>query len=216
MRTLIISHFSNLFRSGNPFEEEIDRGVEYIMPRVHEGMAQELSRPFTADEVMIRLGFPHAFVRLVITCVTSISYSFIVNGCEFGSVIPQRGLRQGDPLSPYLLLFFTEALSSLLLNAERERSIREIAIRNAPRISHLLFANDTLIFSEASRDAMNAVAEMLNTYALASGQSINYNKSTVVYSSNIRFKLQDQLPIILKIQREEKHEKYLGIPAVIG
>ncbi|KAK4382159.1 hypothetical protein Sango_2898800 [Sesamum angolense] len=65
------------------------------------------------EGMLIRLGFHHCFVRLIMLLVSTDSYSFILSGKEFGRVYRQRGLRQENPLSPYLFLFYTEALSYL-------------------------------------------------------------------------------------------------------
>lgn len=67
-------------------------------------------------------------------CVTTITY-------------PSRDLRQGDPLSPYLLLFCVEGLSTMINATERNREIRGISIaRVGTRVNHLLFANDYIVF----------------------------------------------------------------------
>ncbi|KAL0410940.1 UNVERIFIED_CONTAM: putative mitochondrial protein [Sesamum latifolium] len=144
---------------------------------------------------------PLSLLSLTITCLP-----------ELG-----RGLRQGDPLSPYLFLICTEALSSLLSHAEHVGTIPGMAIcRNAPRISHLLFADDTLIFSEATTRSMESISLVLDTFARASGQSINFSKSTVVFSHNVDIDLQITLPTILGIRREDHHDKYLELPTCIG
>ncbi|KAL0301989.1 UNVERIFIED_CONTAM: putative mitochondrial protein [Sesamum radiatum] len=143
--------------------------------------------------VLLRLGFPPRLVDLML-CVSSVCYSFLINGHEFASLTPQRGLRQGDPLSPYLFLLYTEALSSLVGRLEHEGILQGLSVcRNAPPISHILFVDDTLIFSQASEEAMRGVARMLEIYAQALGQAINLNKSFVVFSRNVNVALQDLL-----------------------
>ncbi|KAL0431278.1 UNVERIFIED_CONTAM: putative mitochondrial protein [Sesamum radiatum] len=91
---------------------------------------------------------------------------------KFGWLTPERGLRQGDPLSPYLYMFCAEALSALIRCAEEDGRIKGVAIaRNAPRVSHLLFADDTLIFCQASREKLEEVHRLLGLFAKASGKS---------------------------------------------
>ncbi|KAL5801568.1 hypothetical protein ACOSQ3_033200 [Xanthoceras sorbifolium] len=68
--------------------------------------------------IMSKLGFEDNWIRLIMNCVTSASYSFLINGEARGKVFPSKGIRQGCPLLPYLFLLFAEGLSALLLNAE--------------------------------------------------------------------------------------------------
>ena len=79
-------------------------------------------------------------------------------------------LRQGDPLSPYLFLMCAEGLSALLRKAEGESLIRDISIcRRSPRISHLFFADDSIIFCRATSNEFRALHNLLALYANASG-----------------------------------------------
>ena len=76
----------------------------------------------------------------MMTCVTSATYSIMINGEPKGFVKPTQGLCQGDPFSPYLFLICAEGLSALLRKAERDSLIKGISIcRGGPRIYHLFF-----------------------------------------------------------------------------
>jgi hypothetical protein len=80
-------------------------------------------------------------------CVTTIRYSVRLNNVLLDFFIPSRGLRQGDPLSPYLFLFVADGLSKILQYEVERGALHELKIcRNAPSISHLLFTDDTLLF----------------------------------------------------------------------
>jgi len=63
---------------------------------------------------MLRMGFDERWVELIMKCVRTASFSFLVNGVLQGHLLPNRGIRQGGPLSPYLFLFCTEGLTGLL------------------------------------------------------------------------------------------------------
>ncbi|KAL0407261.1 UNVERIFIED_CONTAM: putative mitochondrial protein [Sesamum latifolium] len=167
--------------------------------------------------VMSKLGFPPPFVRLVMLCVSSVSYSFLLGGKCFGSLIPERGLRQGDPLSPYLFLLCTESFSSLLQQAEQVGHLRGVKVcRGAPSISHLLFADDTLIFCQASPGCSQIIKTVLETYRKASGQEINFSKSSVAFSKNTVGDLRQFILDDLTIRMENKMELYLGLPSRIA
>ena len=99
---------------------------------------------------MVRLGFPEIWVDRVICCVTTPSYSILIKGKPYGNITPSRGLRQGDPLSPYLFLLCKESFTSLLQKLEFEGRIQGVSIcRRALRITNLLFVDDSLIFCQA-------------------------------------------------------------------
>ncbi|KAL0428301.1 UNVERIFIED_CONTAM: putative mitochondrial protein [Sesamum latifolium] len=131
---------------------------------------------------------------------------------QFGSLVPERGLHQGDPLSPYLFLLYTESFNSLLRSVEQRGWIKGVSIyRNALSISHFLFADDTLIFCRASIGSTRAVQGVLEVYRLASGHKINLSKSSIVFSRNAKEDLCTLIMAELDIRRENKLACYLGL-----
>lgn len=99
------------------------------------------------EALLLKMGFSPIWVSWIKSCISSVSYQVMLNGEPKGSISPSRGIRQGDPLSPFLFIILTESLISQLQGAEREGRITGLKIaRGSPPISHLLFADDSLFF----------------------------------------------------------------------
>lgn len=126
-------------------------------------------------EVMMRkLVFGERWIWLMLMCVKMVSYSVLINREPKGNITPTRGLRQGDPISPYLFLICAEGLTSMLRKEKGEGLIRGILVcRGAPQISHLLFADDCIIFRKACVEEGNRVLKVLADYERESGQKLN-------------------------------------------
>ena len=96
---------------------------------------------------MRKMGFCNQWVGLIMSCIGSSLYQILVNGVPKGDIRPTRGIRQGDPLSPHLFLICSEVLNQQLQHAARPEEIRDFSLcQNGPRISHLFFADNTLLF----------------------------------------------------------------------
>jgi hypothetical protein len=122
-------------------------------------------------------------------------------------------LRQGDPLSLFLFILGSEILSKLILGEENLESLHGIKMAStSPPISHLLFADDVMIFSQANGNEANAIINCLSTYARWSGQCINMSKSAVFFSKNCRPATRNAVKSILHLQSIPARAKYLGIP----
>ena len=134
---------------------------------------------------MDRLGFDECWIQLVMMCVCTTSYVVLMNGEPTGYIKPTRGIRQGDPLSPYLFLFCAEGLSALLRDAGMKNKIHRVAIcHGGPKVSHLLFADDRLLFCQANLDECLTVLKALEKYEKASSQVINKEKTDIFFSKN--------------------------------
>lgn len=151
-------------------------------------------------------------------CVTSVSYSVLINGEKTVEFKPSRGLKQrGDPLSPYLFLLCTEGLSALIHNAMEKGKMEGVKVsRRSPCICHLLFADDCLIFCKATVGNALAMMKILRYYEEASGQLINIEKLAASFSSNTPTTIRETVMYVLGISSLLGNDKYLGLPMFFG
>lgn len=129
------------------------------------------------------MGFPNSPASTIMHCVTIVTFSILINGQPSDKFLPQRGLRQGDPLSPYLFILYAEVLSGLLTTGQTRGNFQGINIvPNAPPISHLFFADDSLLFCRSDPKEAKFIMDTLQLYQRISGQKVNLDKSEMVFS----------------------------------
>lgn len=166
---------------------------------------------------MQSLGFCNKWINCIMRCVTTVSYEVCLNGSYVGPIIPKHGLRQGDPLSPYLFLFCVEGLSNLLDEATQRDQIHGCKISaSALEITHLLFADDSFLFFRATREEVTKVKSILENYEASSSQAVNFQKSGIMFSSNIRRDKQVEYSNILGVHNGIESSDYLGLPSLVG
>ena len=126
------------------------------------------------EVVIRRMGFDAKWIHLILMCVSSTTYSVIVNGTPMGRIVPSRGIWQGDPISLYLFLFCAKTLSSMLTRAEsRDTLIGVPTSKKGPWISHLFFADNNLLFCKVNPHHWRKMSDLLQTYENVSGQRLN-------------------------------------------
>ena len=118
------------------------------------------------------LGVDERLVKIIMSCLSSVSYSVLLDGQPVGNIKPSRGLRQGDPLSPYLFLLCALGLQSLIQKAEVNKEIKGVYIcRNGPRVSHLFFVDDNVLFCRATKAECQRIL-ILAVYQKCLGQKL--------------------------------------------
>jgi hypothetical protein len=142
------------------------------------------------------------------TCVKSVNFSVKFNGKLLSKFRPTRGLRQGDPLSPYLVLFVAESLSSLLKEQINMGSIQELKIcRRSPRISHLLFADDSLLFFKANEEQSTIINGVHRAYEASTRQLLSPTKCSLMLGQNCTDEEGQIVASILQVESTSFEEK---------
>ncbi|XP_013694950.1 uncharacterized protein LOC106399014 [Brassica napus] len=142
-------------------------------------------------------GFDNRVVQWVMMCVTTVTYSVLINDHPFGLITPQRGIRQGDPQSPFLFVLCTEGLTHLLNVVERNDLLDGMQFASdGPSIHHLLFANDSMFMCKASHDQATVLNRILQYY----GKTTDGEETRA------------QVRVIMGIDNEGGTSRYLGLP----
>ena len=153
------------------------------------------------EALIHKMGFDPRWINIMLECISSVQYRVLLNGQPRGFITPQRGLRQGDPLSPYLFIMCTEALIVNIKKAERVKQLTGLKVARAcPAISHLLFADDSLFFCKANKEECQTIFRILKEYETVSGQQINFQKSSIQFGHKIEESSRQELRYILGIQ----------------
>ena len=129
--------------------------------------------------LLTHLGFGISFIRWVMSCITTVSFSMLINGAASPFFHAERGLRQGCPLSPLLFLLVVEGLSRAIRAAKAEGSFSGIQLAPNLNITHLLFVDDVLVFCSGVRRETRVLQEILELFSKATGMEINFAKSSL-------------------------------------
>ncbi|KAA3468221.1 reverse transcriptase [Gossypium australe] len=157
------------------------------------------------NEVVLKMGFAESWVELIMKCISTVSYTVNING------------NRGRLFLSYKRITTSEGLSALIRQAVGVGNLRGVkASRRGPEISHLLFANDCLLFGEATKKRAYFLKETLKQYEQCSGQCVNFNKSTIFFSSNTLEGVKQETSEVLGMRCSTNIEKYLGLPNVVG
>ncbi|XP_020412490.1 uncharacterized protein LOC18793550 [Prunus persica] len=169
LQYVVLDYFTHLFTSSASGSE--GESIDAVESRVTPDMNNLLLTDYCDAEIheavfqMYPTKAPEQWIQLMLTCISTVSYSFVINGTPHGFLHPSRGLHQGDPLSPYLFLLCAEGLTELIAQKEREGFLKGVSIcRGAPAISHLFFADDSVLFARANMADCMVLKDILDTY----------------------------------------------------
>lgn len=148
-------------------------------------------------------------------CILSASFHMLWNMEYTESIQQSRGIRQGDPISPYVFVLCLERLAHRIQNEVNDGRWRPLrALRHGPGISHLFFVNDLLLFEDNSSTQMRVIMNCLDDFSKASGQRINLEKSKVFFSTNFNKEEATRISRQAGISCTEDLGPYLGTQLV--
>lgn len=157
--------------------------------------------------------FPRNIINLIMSCVTITSASILFNGGKLSSFQPSRGIKQGDPLSPFLFLLCIEFLVAQITTMCEERRWDKIKTsKNGPGFSHIFFADNPILFAKANSKNCDAIMEVLNNFCDIAGQKVNRGNSRIFFSSNVSRRRKRQLCRKMGIEATKNLGRYLGFP----
>lgn len=161
--------------------------------------------------VLYKFGFSFQFVELILNNFRGAWFSVLVNGSPVGFFQASRGLKQGDPLSPFLFILLLESFSRRLNRQVREGFIQPYILpRGSPLITHLAFADDLILFTRGSRQSLRHLFAFLGDYEAASGQKINKDKSTFLTSKRSSLTQNRVISSLTGLHHSSFPFKYLG------
>ncbi|KAL2252021.1 UNVERIFIED_CONTAM: hypothetical protein Sindi_2324400, partial [Sesamum indicum] len=164
--------------------------------------------------VLQLFGFPPTFTRWIEECVSTTSFSIGLNGKPHGFFAGARGLRQGDPLSPYLFVLVMEALHlGFLQRIEQDIQFTYHWKCESSKVFQMGFADDLLLLCKADLDSIRVFKEGLDWFAELSGLRLNVQKSHLIISRSAQ-NLKDQMLDILGFQEGHLPMRYLGLPLI--
>ena len=163
-------------------------------------------------EILKAYGFDYNWIKWVMALVTTASCSILLNGSPSRTFNPSRGLREGDPLSPFLLILMMEGLGRMINIAKEEGRIKGLKLtQNGDTLTHKQFVDDTMLWGTPTVKEAKAFKQILQDFAKAAGIEVSLTISKVFFFDT-DISIQRHLTRILGFQRENIPSKYLGIP----
>ena len=165
--------------------------------------------------ILTLMGFNIQFSNWIRNCITSSMVSVKINGALEGYFRCYSGLKQGDPLSPYLFVLAMEALSACIKYEIGKGMFKFHSRCKETEITHLIFADDVMLFSYGDMDSVSAMMRALELFSKISGLCLNPAKC-VTFFGNVPNAVQDFTMAVSKFNRGTLPVSYLGLPLVVG
>lgn len=161
--------------------------------------------------LLLGLGFPFQFVTWIMACLSTVSYSFNVNGELTMPFEGKRGLRQDDQISPYLFVLCMEYLNRTLKGLKHTVDFRFHPRCKKMDLTYVCFADDLLLFSRGDIKSVRQMYNAFSHFSEVSGLKANSAKSSV-YFGGVPLSVQEDILTKFSWSRRELPFKYLGVP----
>ncbi|VFQ65575.1 unnamed protein product [Cuscuta campestris] len=168
------------------------------------------------EGILTKFGFSRGTIHLLMGNLKATHFSVLVNGQPKGFFPMKCGVKQGDPLSPLLFIIALEGLSRFINHLHSTGQISHFSAGRTPTPSHLLYADDIILFTKADCRNLLRLKRMLSTFMNASGQEINYLKSQAIVHGKMKMEHQHKIRKILSIKCSTQAFVYLGSTIVKG
>jgi len=165
------------------------------------------------QKILRAFGFAPSWIRWINNLLSSSFFSILINGIPSPTFCPSRGIRQGDPLSPFLFVILAEGLGRSIKSAILSHNLKGLAFHHGPAVSHQQFVDDNMLFGHPSVQEARSFKSILENFSNASGALINKVKSQIFFF-NTPPSTQRAIARILGFTIASLPSKYLGAPLI--
>ncbi|XP_071727386.1 uncharacterized mitochondrial protein AtMg01250-like [Rutidosis leptorrhynchoides] len=158
------------------------------------------------------MGFGLKWIGFIRACLSSLSISVLINGSPTKEFSPERGIRQGDPISPFLFIIVAEGLNILVKRALANGHLQRLKIgHDNLTITHLQYADDTIFFGEWNKRNAKYISKLLKCFENISGLKVNFRKSKL-YGIGTSLTETEQMAQYINCSAGSTPFTYLGLP----
>ncbi|XP_058776141.1 uncharacterized protein LOC131650448 [Vicia villosa] len=161
--------------------------------------------------ILTEIGFPSQFVNWIMAGVTTVSYRFNINGDNTKRMEAARGIRQGDPISPFLFVIVMEYFSRLLFKMQQSPEFHHHSKCKKLKVTHLTFAEDILLFTRGDTVSVNSLTSTLQSFSSSTGLIVNPAKCQI-YLGAVDEVTSRNILESTGFNRGQLPFKYLGVP----
>lgn len=163
------------------------------------------------EKLLEEINCPSTMSSRIMNCIKSSCTNILWHGDKLMDFTTSRGLRQGDPISPYLFVLGMEKLTHMILDRVREKKWKGMrAGRRGPIISHMMFADDLVLFAEANQKQIGVILNCLQVFGDMSGHKLSQEKTSIFFSPNVPLRERREICASSGFKEVAELGRYLG------